>query len=142
MSNFSSNNGESQSGPGRTANYRGKFELSRLVLFAVTAATLMLSTAHGQERRLYLANDDHTDFMWTADADTYERVFVEMLDFHLKLADETRDNAPPHRHRFNADGSCWLWAYERNKSPQEFARLVVRLKDGTISAPLNTLVSC
>ena len=142
MSNFSSNNGESQCGPGRRAHCGGKSGLNRWTLLAITAASLLSIAACGQERRLYLASDDHTDFMWTADADSYERVFVEMLDFHLKLADETRDNAPPHRHRFNADGSCWLWAYERNKSPQEFARLVVRLKDGTISAPLNTLVSC
>ena len=92
--------------------------------------------------RIYLANDDHTDFMWTADADTYANVFVEMLDFHLKLADETATNAPPYRNRFNADGSYWLWNYEQKKTPAEFARLIGRLKDGTLSAPLNTLVSC
>ena len=92
--------------------------------------------------RVYLANDDHTDFMWTADADTYHRVFVEMFDFHLKLADETAANPSPYRARFNADGSLWLAAYEQRKSPAEFARLIARIKDGTISVPLNTLVSC
>ena len=92
--------------------------------------------------RIYLANDDHTDFMWTADADTYAKVFVEMLDFHLKLADETATNAPPYRNRFNADGNYWLWNYEQKKTPAEFARLIGRLKDGTLSAPLNALVSC
>jgi alpha-mannosidase len=92
--------------------------------------------------RIYLANDDHTDFMWTADAETYAKVFVEMLDFHLQLADETATNAPPYRNRFNADGNYWLWTYEQMKTPAEFARLIGRLKDGTLSAPLNALVSC
>ena len=92
--------------------------------------------------RVYLANDDHTDYMWTADADTYQRVFVEMLDFHLALADQTATNPSPYRARFNADGSLWLSTYEQRKSPAEFARLIARIKDGTIGAPLNTLVSC
>ncbi len=92
--------------------------------------------------RVYIANDDHTDYMWTADADTYAGVFVEMLDFHLKLADETAANPSAYRNRFNADGSLWLSTYEQRKSPAELARLIDRIKDGTISVPLNTVVSC
>ena len=92
--------------------------------------------------RLYLANDDHTDYMWTADADTYNRVFVEMLDYYLKLTDETLGNPPPYQSRFNADGSLWLWSYERRKTPAEFARLVERIRSGHISVPLNAVVSC
>ncbi|MBC8009092.1 MAG: glycoside hydrolase, partial [Burkholderiales bacterium] len=93
-------------------------------------------------RRVYIANDDHTDYMWSADADTYDQVFVDLLDFHLKLADETADNPPPFRARFNTDGNFWLWNYERKKSPAEFSRLIERIRDGTIGSPLNTLVSC
>ena len=104
-----------------------------LLLVALTAA---------EPTRIYLANDDHTDFMWTADADTYANVFVDLLDFHLKLADETARNPSPYRNRFNADGSLWLTAYEQKKTPAEFARLIARIKGGTISFPLNTLVSC
>lgn len=92
--------------------------------------------------RLYLAEDDHTDYMWTADAATYDRVFVEMIDHHLRLADATAGHEPAFRHRFNCDGSFWLWAYERRKTPEEFARLMTRVREGTISAPLNALVSC
>jgi alpha-mannosidase len=103
-----------------------------------------LAFAHARSAeptRVYIANDDHTDYMWTADADTYANVFVEMLDFHLKLADETAANPSPYRNRFNADGSLWLSTYEQRKSPAEFARLIARIKDGTISVPLNTVVS-
>ena len=112
------------------------------LLLAVCALPLCITVHAAEPRRIYLANDDHTDFMWTADADTYAKVFVEMLDWHLKLADETATNAPPYRNRFNCDGSYWLWNYEQRKTPAEFARLVERIKDGTISAPLNTVVSC
>jgi alpha-mannosidase len=92
--------------------------------------------------RIYLANDDHTDYLWTADAETYNAVFVDMLDYYLRLAEETKDNPAPYRSRFNADGSFWLWQYERRKSPADFERLMARVKDGAISAPMTTLASC
>ena len=92
--------------------------------------------------RIYLGNDDHTDYMWTTDADTYNAVFVQMLDYYLDLADKTAKNPSPYQSRFNADGSYWLWQYERQKTPEAFDRLIARIKDGHISAPLNTLVSC
>ncbi|MEO6003659.1 MAG: glycoside hydrolase [Opitutus sp.] len=92
--------------------------------------------------RVYIANDDHTDYMWSADADTYDRVFVDLLDFHLKLADETAGNPSPFRARFNTDGNFWLWNYEKQKTAAEFAHLMDRVKDGTIGSPLNTLVCC
>jgi alpha-mannosidase len=95
-----------------------------------------------QPTRIYLANDDHTDYMWTADAETYNAVFVDLLDYYMRLADETQENPSPYRSRFNTDGTYWLWQYERRKSPVEFERLIARMKDGTISSPMNTLVSC
>jgi alpha-mannosidase len=106
-------------------------------LGAVAAAAIA-----AEPKRIYIANDDHTDYMWTADAETYNAVFVDLLDFHLRLTDETTNNPAPYQNRFNADGSYWLWQYERQKSPAEFARLIARIKSGHISAPLTTLVSC
>lgn len=103
---------------------------------------LFVCTGFAEPVRIYLGEDDHTDFMWTADAETYERVFVEMLDHHLALAAQTADNESPYRHRFNCDGNHWLWSYERKKPAVEFERLMTRVADGTISAPLNALVSC
>ena len=115
--------------------------MNRLAPVLIGCLTLVPEAA-AQPKRIYIANDDHTDFMWSADAETYGKVFVEMLDFHLDLADETAGNPPPYRNRFNADGSYWLWSYEQQKTPAEFARLIERIRDGTISAPLNTLVCC
>ncbi len=114
------------------------------LLHAVPAGAQQAAVAPepAPRKRIYLANDDHTDYLWAADEETYARVFVDLLDFHLRLADETAANPAPYRNRFNCDGSFWLWMYERRKSAAEFARLMGRVKDGTISAPLNTLVSC
>lgn len=112
--------------------------LSAILLFILSVPIV----AQESEKRIYIANDDHTDLMWTADADTYAKVFVEMLDWHLRLADLTAQQQPPYRNRFNCDGNYWLWCYERQKSPAEFEKLMERIKDGTISAPLNTVVSC
>ncbi len=114
----------------------------RHVIFLFAAICMFLASAHAQQKRIYIANDDHTDYMWTADAETYAGVFVDMLDYYLALADATNANPSPYQSRFNPDGSFWLWTYERRKSATEFARLMARVKDGHISAPLNALVSC
>jgi len=71
-----------------------------------------------EPRHLYISNDDHTDFMWSADAATYDRVFQEMIDFHLALIEATKDKPAPFQNRFNLDGSYWLWAYEKNRTPR------------------------
>lgn len=115
---------------------------SRLTLaLGVAGFSLPLGSA-AEPARIYIANDDHTDLLWTADEETYARAFVGMLDFHLKLADDTAANSPPFRNRFNCDGSYWIWNYEQSKSPAEFSRLIERIRDGTISVPLNLVVPC
>ncbi len=125
--------------------------MSRLTRTLPLAAALLALALAGAARaddpparpkRIYIANDDHTDFLWTADAEVYGAKFVEMLDFHLDLATQTAANPAAYRNRFNADGSYWLWSYEQRKSPAEFDRLMARVRDGTISSPLNTVVSC
>lgn len=113
-----------------------------MLTLAVLAGVSASATVQADPTRIYLSNDDHTDYMWTTDADTYNAVFVDMLDYYLRLADETESNPAPYQSRFNADGSYWLWQYERQKTPAEFDRLMQRVKDGHIGAPLNTLVSC
>ena len=112
-----------------------------LLVFAAIVFRLT-TTVQAEPKRLYIANDDHTDYMWTADAETYAGVFVDMLDYYLALADATEKNPAPYQSRFNCDGSYWLWTYEKRKSAAEFQRLIARIKDGHISAPMTALVSC
>ena len=94
-----------------------------------------------QQRRIYIAPDDHTDYMWTGDEETYRQSFIKMLDYYLDLADKTKNEPPEFQSRWHADGSYWIWTYEKNKSPAEFSRLIGRVRDGHISFPLNALVS-
>lgn len=115
--------------------------MNRAVLAAV-AATLLLPRASAQQERVYIACDDHTDYLWTADDNAYRKAFQRMLDHYLTQVDLTANDPPEYQARFNTDGSLWLWEYERNKSPTEFARLISRLRDGHISSPLNALVVC
>ena len=98
-------------------------------------------TSHAQQKRLYIANDDHTDYMWTADEAKYDSAFVQMLDFYLHQIDSTKNNAPDFQARFNCDGSAWLKAYQKYRSPAQFNRLIAAIKSGHISSPLNSLVS-
>ena len=100
------------------------------------------SLAHAQPaKRLYIANDDHTDYMWTADEAKYDSAFVQMLDYYLRQVDSTRNGPSDLQMRFNCDGSYWLRAYQKYRSPAQFDRLVGAIKSGHISSPLNLLVS-
>jgi alpha-mannosidase len=93
-------------------------------------------------KRIYIAPDDHTDLFWSADLETYERVFVEMLDYYLDLADRTQNEPVEFQSRWNCDGSFWAWVYEKKKPQADFERLIERIRDGHISVPLNALCIC
>jgi len=108
----------------------------------LTLALLFLcSLCFAQQKRLYIAIDDHTDYMWTADEAKYDSAFVQMLDFYLYQIDSTKNNEPDFQARFNCDGSAWLKAYQKYRSPAQFNRLIMAIKSGHISSPLNSLVS-
>ena len=117
----------------------------RAALIAVCAATAALlacvAPAHAV-KRIYLANDEHTDYFWTANDVTYRAAFLGMLDFYMAQAESTASNPVDSRGRFNADCSLWMWEYERNKTPAQFTRLMNHVRDGNISMPLNNAVLC
>jgi alpha-mannosidase len=93
-------------------------------------------------QRIYIAPDDHTDYMWAGNVPTYRRALLEMLDYYLDLTDQTAGNPSPYQSRFACDGSFWMWNYEKHRSAAQFQRLLGRIADGHISVPLTTLVSC
>ncbi|MFD2570505.1 glycosyl hydrolase-related protein [Spirosoma soli] len=99
-------------------------------------------TAARPVKRLYIANDDHTDYMWSANEAKYDSAFVHMLDYYLRQVDSTKNNPPDFQARFNCDGSYWLRAYQKYRSPAQFNRLIEAIRSGHIGSPLNTLVSC
>ena len=93
-------------------------------------------------KRLYIGIDDHTDFMWTANEATYDSAFVQMLDYYLNQIDSTKSNPDDFQSRFNCDGSYWMQAYQRYRSPKQFERLIAAIKSGHISVPLHALINC
>lgn len=114
-------------------------------LFAACLVSVLLAVSAVPAyavKRIYIANDEHTDYFWTADDVTYRASFLSMLDFYMAQAEATATNPSDSRGRFNADCSLWVWEYEHNKTPAEFSRLVNHLRDGTLTMPLNNAVLC
>ena len=95
-----------------------------------------------QKKRLYIADDDHTDYMWTGNEAQYDSAFVKMLDYSLFQIDSTKNFPSDFQARFNCDGSLWLKKYQKYRSPNQFNKLISAIKSGHISSPLNMLVNC
>ena len=106
-------------------------------LFAVTS----VAPAHAV-KRIYIANDDHTDYFWSGDDAQYRTAFLSMLDYYMGRIEATATKPSDERARFNMDGSLWLWEYEHNKSASSYQRLIGHLRNGSLSMPLNTAVLC
>jgi len=75
-------------------------------------------------KRIYIAADDHTDYFWSGDEDTYRQAFLEMVDYYLDLADATANEPSEFQSRWNCDGSYWIWTYEKNRPAAAFERLM------------------
>jgi alpha-mannosidase len=110
------------------------------ILFFGISMSAMLSAQ--PQKQLYISNDDHTDYMWTANEKQYKEAFIKMLDYYLVQIDKTATLPSPYQSRFNCDGSYWLWEYEKYKTAGEFQKLISKIKSGHLSVPYNTLVSC
>ena len=106
----------------------------------VLASALAAGASEPEPKRIYIANDEHTDYFWTADADAYRQAFQDMLDYYMAQAEATASGPADQRGRFNCDGSLWVWDYEQNRPPADFARLAGHLAGGTITMPLSPLV--
>jgi alpha-mannosidase len=92
------------------------------------------------QRKFYIAPDDHTDYLWTADEAIYRQSFLTMIDYYLDKMDATQQNPPASQMRWNCDGSLWMWEYERNRTPQQFERFLSRIRSGHMSVAMNALV--
>ena len=112
----------------------------KILCYLLLTFVFSFSTFPQDRKKIYIANDDHTDYMWTADEETYKETFIETIDYYLGLADQTQTENPEHQSRWNCDGSFWMWTYEKNKSQTEFERFINSIKNGYISVPLNPLV--
>ncbi|MBK8303821.1 MAG: glycoside hydrolase [Chloracidobacterium sp.] len=108
--------------------------------FLLVIAILLLVAPVTAQKRIYISPDDHTDYYWVADEATYRQAFLTMIDYYLNKMDETAGNPSDQQMRWNCDGSLWMWEYERNRTPAQFARMMSRVRDGHMSVALNPLV--
>lgn len=92
-------------------------------------------------KRIYLANDDHTDYLWSGDEAQYDDAFGTMIDYYLDLADQTDHLPSDHQSRFNCDSTIWLDSYRRTRPAAQLERLLGRIRSGHISFAMNYLVS-
>lgn len=102
--------------------------------------SMLPATGAVAQKRFYISPDDHTDYFWTADDVAYRQAFVSMIDYYLDKMDQTAANPSDTQMRWNCDGSLWMWEYEKNRTPQQFERMMSRVRDGHMSVALNALV--
>ena len=112
--------------------------LTVMILCAVLIT--VLNPVQAQTKKIYLANDDHTDYMWTADEDTYKKAFSEMLDYYIKLNDSTAHLPYNQQSKWNCDGSYWVYNYRITRSPEQFNKLIAQIRNGKITVPLNSMI--
>jgi alpha-mannosidase len=103
-------------------------------------ATPAAPQATAAPRVIYIANDDHSDYLWSGNDVTYRSVFTNTLDYYMNQIEATADNQPGLRGRFNCDGSIWVWEYERNRTLAQVDRLIGHIRAGDITVPLNPVV--
>jgi alpha-mannosidase len=110
------------------------------VAFVPVLLVAILMTNVSAQKRFYIAPDDHTDYYWLADGNTYRQSFLTMIDYYLNKMDQTAGNPSDQQMRWECDGSLWMWEYEKNRTPAQFNRFISRVQDGHMSVPLNPLV--
>lgn len=111
----------------------------RTLIVSIAVFAVCIVDVRGQQKRIFIAPDDHTDYMWTADEETYRNAFLTMTDFYLNRMDATAGNPAPYQARWNCDGSLWMRTYEQNRTPAQFDRFINRIRTGHLSVPLNSL---
>jgi len=113
--------------------------MPRWILTAYLLA--FVSTSVFAQKRIYIAPDDHTDYMWSGNEAAYAKVLGDMSDLYLNEMDVTSLLPSDYQMKWNADGSFWMWNYQQNRTAAQFSRLMSRVADGHVTVPLNTMVS-
>ena len=111
-----------------------------IVIIGLLAIIIQPVSIAAQQKRFYMAPDDHTDYFWIADDVTYRQAFLTMIDYYLNQMDTTQGNPSDQQMRWSCDGSLWMWEFERNRNAAQFDRFINRIRDGHLSVPLNSLV--
>lgn len=109
-------------------------------LGAVVLVILLQFVANAQQKRIYVSNDDHTDYMWSANEIVYDSAFLHMLDWWLDYNDATSGNPASYQSKWNCDGSFWIKSYEKHRTTAQVNRLINQIRNGKITVPYSPLV--
>lgn len=88
-------------------------------------------------KRLYLANDTHTDLMWNGTEEQWTKWTYEMADFYLAFGERTASREYAYRSKWNYDAAWNLYTLEKNYDSVFFKRLMDQYKAGQASVPYN-----
>ena len=90
---------------------------------------------------VYLMNSNHTDYNWNATAAEYDAAMLAELDYYLQQIADTAGAPPEEQARYTPDNWWWLYLYEHNRTPEQFAELLDAIRSGHITIPLNPFVT-
>ncbi|MEP6948663.1 MAG: T9SS type A sorting domain-containing protein [Ginsengibacter sp.] len=114
--------------------FKKAFGILILLIFSISRGDVTAQS------RLYLSNDNHTDYMWSADEAIYDTAFINMIDAWMANNNATNANAPDYQTKFNCDGTYWAWAYEKHKTAAQFQSFIDQVKNERIVIPMNPLI--
>jgi len=112
-----------------------------LALLALGWVTATIPAGRAAAHKVYLVNENHTDYGWNATTDAYDASMLSELDYYLGRIAATVSNPPAAQARFVADNWYYLYLYEKNRTPQQFQSLIDAMQSGHITVPLNPLVT-
>jgi alpha-mannosidase len=62
-------------------------------LITSIVVVFVIGSLSAQQKKIYIAPDDHTDYMWTNTEEDYSQVFLEMLNYYIWLNDSTANES-------------------------------------------------
>src|SRR4051812_23203932 len=97
-----------------------------------------------QVKRIYVSNDDHTDYVWSDTELGYDSLIPNMLDRWIFINDSTKDKYPLNpefQSKWNCDGSLWVAIYKNKRTATQFNRLIDQIRSGQITVPYSAFVN-
>ncbi len=107
----------------------------------VVVLFILLHFSAGAQKRLYISNDDHTDYMWSANEAGYQTAILDMLDWWTAHNTATLVNAPDYQSKWNCDGSFWVSLYKKYSTTEKADTLIAQIRRGQVTVPYSPLVT-
>jgi alpha-mannosidase len=102
---------------------------------------LGLATSSATAHDVYLMNSNHTDYNWNATAAEYDAAILAELDYYLQQIADTASAPSEEQARYAPDCWWWMYLYEKNRTAEQFRRLIDAIRSGHITVPLNPFVT-